>query len=141
MERRVLPPGPVPHPERGVRPFWRFNQWFPNVRFADERTYEFCFDGIPENSVIAIGTHGNTRSRVDLSYMINGFQETVKRLAPSVIIIYGSAPLDITSLLEYHKTAYTVFKSETGLFFARKKIIPAIGPLLPWDIPAINEGA
>jgi hypothetical protein len=113
----------------------------PNVRFADERTYEFCFDGLPENSVIAIGTHGNTKDRENLKYMIKGFDAAIQRLHPSGIIIYGSAPLEITGLLDYHKTAYAVYKSDTGRFFARRKIRPARGPLLPWDEQAIREGA
>jgi hypothetical protein len=113
----------------------------PNVRFGDERTYEFCFDGIPENSVIAIGTHGNTKDKENLGYMIKGFDATIQRLHPSRILIYGSAPLEIIRLLEYHKTACAVYKSETGRVFARRKIRPARGPLLPWDEQAIGEGA
>ena len=30
----------------------------PNVRFGDERTFSFCFDGIEENKTVAVGTHG-----------------------------------------------------------------------------------
>jgi glycosyltransferase involved in cell wall biosynthesis len=113
----------------------------PNIRFGDERTYEFCFDGIPENSVIAVGTHGNTKDRENLKYMIKGFEAAIQRLHPSRIIIYGSAPLEITSLLEYHKTACAVYKSETGKVFFNRKIRKTRGPPLPWDEQAIREGA
>ena len=34
----------------------------PNVRFGDERSYKFCFEGIPKNSVISVGTLGCTKN-------------------------------------------------------------------------------
>ena len=37
----------------------------PNVRYGDERTYSFCFEGIPQNSVISIGTHGTGRAHYE----------------------------------------------------------------------------
>ncbi|MDR0553470.1 MAG: DUF4417 domain-containing protein [Treponema sp.] len=113
----------------------------PNVRFGDERTYGFCFDGIPENSVIAIGTHGNTKDKENLGYMLKDFSATIRRLHPSRIIIYGSTPLEITALLDGADTAYSVYKSDTGRVFSRRKLKPARGPLLPWDEAALREGA
>ena len=54
----------------------------PNVRFNDERTYEFCFDGIEKNKTVAIGTHGCIKRRNDKEYFKAGLSELVKRLAP-----------------------------------------------------------
>ena len=33
----------------------------PNVRFADERSFSFCCDGVPKRSIICIGSHGNIK--------------------------------------------------------------------------------
>lgn len=40
----------------------------PNVRFNDERTYDFCFDGIEKYKTIAVGTHGCIKNKIDIVY-------------------------------------------------------------------------
>ena len=37
----------------------------PNIRFNDERTYDFCFDGVEKNKVVAIGTYGCIKTQKD----------------------------------------------------------------------------
>lgn len=64
----------------------------PNVRFADERTYSFCFNGVEKNSTVAIGTHGCIKKVVDKAYFEKGLAEMVKQLKPQTIIVYGAAP-------------------------------------------------
>lgn len=63
-----------------------------NIRYGDERTYQICCDGVPRNSVIAIGTHGTMKNRADRSILLDGLDIVVKRLQPSDIVIYGTAP-------------------------------------------------
>lgn len=64
----------------------------PNVRFADERSYDFCFNGIEKNSTVAISTLGCIKKLDDRAYFKNGLAQLVKRLHPRTIIVYGSAP-------------------------------------------------
>lgn len=64
----------------------------PNVRFADERTYSFCFNGVEKNSTVAIGTHGCIKKVVDKAYFEKGLAEMVQQLQPQTIIVYGAAP-------------------------------------------------
>jgi len=64
----------------------------PNVRVADERSYDFCFDGVDKNSTVAIGTHGCLKKTIEREYFEKGLAELVKRLTPRTIIVYGSAP-------------------------------------------------
>jgi hypothetical protein len=113
----------------------------PNVRLGSEETSKFYLDGLPENSVLAVGTHGQTKNREDLGFIIKCLSGAVERLKPSLIIVYGSAPADITGLLDYHKIPYRVFKSYTGRVFARRKMTPVKGPLLPWEEKNVKEGA
>ncbi len=40
----------------------------PNVRWNDERTYNFCFNGIEKNSTVAVGTHGCIKRKDDREY-------------------------------------------------------------------------
>lgn len=67
----------------------------PNVRFGDERTYAFCFDGIEKNKTVAVGTHGCIKRKEDRAVFKAGLAQTVQRLSPKNIIVYGAAPDDI----------------------------------------------
>ena len=58
----------------------------PNVSWGDSTTFEFCFDGIVEGSIVAVGTIGCKRSK--LAFM-RGYNEMLERIKPSAIICYG----------------------------------------------------
>ena len=64
----------------------------PNVRFNDERTYSFCFDGIEKEKTVAVGTYGCIKRREDREYFKSGLAEMVKRLKPGTIVVYGATP-------------------------------------------------
>ncbi len=64
----------------------------PNVRFNDERTYEFCFDGIEKNKTVSVGTYGCIKTKADRQHFKEGLAQLVTTLAPRNIIVYGSAP-------------------------------------------------
>lgn len=87
----------------------------PNVRFADERSYDFCFDGIEKNSTVAIGTHGCIKRKEDKAFFIKGLEEMYKRLYPKTIIVYGSAPDDIFQKYKVLGVNIINFKSEYSL--------------------------
>ena len=67
----------------------------PNVRFGDERTFSFCFDGIEENKTVAVGTHGCIKRKEDKIFFKVGLARMVQRLSPKTIIVYGSGPDNI----------------------------------------------
>lgn len=67
----------------------------PNIRWGDERTYDFCFDGIEKNSIVAVGSHGAIKAKEDRRYFKKGLDEMITRLSPGTIIVYGAAPDDI----------------------------------------------
>lgn len=63
-----------------------------NVRWGDNRTYSFCCDGVPKDSVISVGSHGCIKIREDRRYFEAGLAHIVNELHPTAIIVYGSAP-------------------------------------------------
>lgn len=67
----------------------------PNVRWGDERSYEFCFDGLPANSVVAVGTNGCLRNSDDRELFRLGLDEMCRRLTPQHVLVYGPAPEDL----------------------------------------------
>ena len=67
----------------------------PNIRWGDERTYGFCFDGISKYSTVAVSTNGCIQSREDKKYFKRGLIEMLNRLEPKTVINYSSTPDDI----------------------------------------------
>lgn len=79
---------------RALAHWWQSNgiEVIPNVRFADERSYSFCFDGIEPYSIVAVGTHGCIKNKANRAYFQRGLSEMICRLHPHTIIVYGSTP-------------------------------------------------
>lgn len=64
----------------------------PTVTWSYPPSYDFCFDGEPKNSVVAISSVGCMKSKRNKQMLIDGYNEMVKRLEPSCIIFYGMVP-------------------------------------------------
>ena len=87
-------------------------QVIPNVRFGDERTFSFCFDGVEENKTVAVGTHGCIKRKEDKIFFKIGLARMVQRLSPKTIIVYGSAPDSIFKPYKDMGINIIVFESE-----------------------------
>ena len=57
----------------------------PTVSWGDTDSFEFCFDGIEEGSIVAVCTY--YRENCEEEFML-GYNEMLKRIKPSVIICY-----------------------------------------------------
>jgi hypothetical protein len=64
----------------------------PNVRWGDESSYEFCYDGVVYNSIVSVGTHGCLKLREDRKFFRDGLAKMLSKLSPKTIIVYGCAP-------------------------------------------------
>jgi hypothetical protein len=93
----------------------------PNVRYGTEETYSWCFDGIEPGSVIAIGTHGCIKKNTDIEYHIKGLAETIKRLNPKAIIVYGAAPDAVFAQYKQNGPPIRDFESDTKGYYDSKK--------------------
>ena len=62
----------------------------PTVSWGLARTYEFCFDGIQKNSIIAIGMIGCKRNKNDF---LKGYYQMLYKIEPEAIICLGT-PFD-----------------------------------------------
>ena len=67
----------------------------PNVRWGDERTYEFAFEGLSSGGTVAVSAHGTLRNKIDRGYFKAGLARMVERLQPQTIITYSQTPNDI----------------------------------------------
>ena len=93
----------------------------PNVRFNDERTYDFCFDGIEKFKTIAVGTHGCIKNKIDKDYFKKGLAELVKRLSPKTIIVYGATPDDIFKT--YKDAGIEIISFESEFSKSRNQVV------------------
>lgn len=61
----------------------------PNVSWGDERSYDFCFEGLPDGTSIAVSSHGCIRTKADKAIFVEGFKAAIYRLRPRNVFHYG----------------------------------------------------
>lgn len=64
----------------------------PTVSWAEEATFEWCFDGIPKFSTVAISTVGVMNNDIAYQIFCAGADAMIKKLKPKNIICYGNKP-------------------------------------------------
>lgn len=69
----------------------------PSVSIADKENYDWCFDGLPKNSVLSVCTNGRVRSKVARLELCEGFKEMCDRLEPTKVIIVGRVPDELNT--------------------------------------------
>ena len=77
--------------------YWQANGLtvIPTINWADEKSFEWCFDGEPTNSVVAISTVGSMNSKANKEGFYKGYEEIKKQLRPKKILCYGTVPEEI----------------------------------------------
>lgn len=61
----------------------------PTISWAEEDTFTFCFDGIPEKSIVAISTIGVKREDEAFEVWKNGVDAMIQKIKPETILVYG----------------------------------------------------
>lgn len=61
----------------------------PTIQWAEEDTFEFCFDGIPEGSIVSVSTIGVKRDSNALDIWKKGMDAMIEKIKPSTILVYG----------------------------------------------------
>ncbi len=91
-----------------------------NVRWGDERTYAFCCDGVPQNSIVSVGSYGCIKVCVDREYFKKGLAHMVSQLSPKTIVVYGSAPDSIFG--EYRDAGINIVQFDSEFSVSRKAV-------------------
>lgn len=77
----------------------------PTVGWGAPDTFDFCFDGIPENSVVSISDVGMREVELDKYLFRLGVEEMIARTRPKLIVAYGRLrycdSLDLPEVREY----------------------------------------
>lgn len=61
----------------------------PTVSWAEAATFEFAFDGLPENGVLSISTIGVKQDKAAFEIWKAGTTELLKRKKPKTLLVYG----------------------------------------------------
>ena len=72
----------------------------PVVSFAYLNDFDWCLDGLPRNSSVAISTNGSVRNIVSKNIFIDGVFELQKRLKPSALIIAGGPVSELDDVFD-----------------------------------------
>lgn len=61
----------------------------PTISWSDKDSFEWCFDGEPVGSVVAVSSVGCMNSRKRKGLFMNGYRKMMERLKPTTVIFYG----------------------------------------------------
>ena len=61
----------------------------PTVSWSTHDSYNFCFDGLPQNGTVAISTVGVMRNKAAKKLFYDGLDEMIARIHPKYILIWG----------------------------------------------------
>lgn len=84
----------------------------PNIRWGDERTYEFAFEGIDKWGVVAVGAQGGYRDNENTQYFENGFYKMIEVLDPATILCYGELSDSLKAECSLRKIALKTYQTE-----------------------------
>ncbi len=64
----------------------------PTINWGNEDTFDFCFEGVPKGSIVAVSTymvqeHNNHADQKD--FFLKGYNEMLRRIQPAKIICYS----------------------------------------------------
>jgi hypothetical protein len=93
-----------------------------NVRWGTDETWEYCFDGIPNNSIVSIGTVASGIHKKENRQQFNeGLFEMIRRLSPHTILVYGSSNKECFKTIINSGHHIVNFPSQTSLAFKSSK--------------------
>jgi hypothetical protein len=79
----------------------------PTLCWSNEQSYEWCFDGDPQHSIVAISSVGTQQSKQNQALFEKGVRAALARLEPSEILWYGKCPEEfdwnVTRIQPYYK--------------------------------------
>lgn len=61
----------------------------PTVSWAEPATFDFCFEGIPEGSIVSISTIGIKEKNEAFNVWETGLKAMIEKIKPSTILVYG----------------------------------------------------
>ena len=93
-----------------------------NVRWGTRETWWYCWDGFPDNSIVAIGTVGGSPHKlIGRQRFEEGLERLVLEKHPHTIIVYGSANYPCFDKLIDQGIKVVSYPSRTASAFERRR--------------------
>lgn len=86
----------------------------PSICWSDESSFDWCFDGEPVGSTVAVSSVGTQKSLEARRLFLLGYGEMLERLRPKKILFFGDVPAGCTGNIERYPSYYS------GLAHAQK---------------------
>ena len=64
----------------------------PTISWSTPGSYDWCFDGEPQNAIISISSVGTQQNKESMELFNAGCREAIKRLNPTQILWHGKCP-------------------------------------------------
>lgn len=96
-----------------VARYWQDNgiKVIPTIAWSDEDSFEWCFDGEPKNSVVAVSSLGCWSNAESKKAFMKGYEKMIEVLNPSKILIFCHSPI---KELESDKTVFIQYDYNIG---------------------------
>ena len=78
-----------------VAKYWQDNgiKVIPTIAWSDEESFEWCFDGEPTHSIVAVSTLGCWSNAESKKAFMKGYEKMIEVLQPSKILIFCHSPI------------------------------------------------
>ena len=75
---------------RWVGAYWQDNGLtvIPTISWSTPRSFDFCFDGVEQNAIVAVSTLGCKQSKLQF---MRGYDAMLNKLNPAIIICFGDS--------------------------------------------------
>ena len=84
----------------------------PTIAWSDKDSFEWCFDGEPQDGIVAVSNVGCMRSKATRQAFMEGYNEMLARLQPSKILMFAQKMDDYKGNVEQIK--YELFRGKQG---------------------------
>lgn len=76
--------------------YWQMHgiKVIPTISWSDQDSFEWCFDGEPTNTIVAVSSVGTQQNKESKALFLQGYEEMMRWLNPVEVIFYGEVPAE-----------------------------------------------
>ena len=79
----------------------------PSICWSDEASFDWCFDGEPVGSTVAVSSVGAQKNPEARRLFLAGYREMMERLKPSKVLFFGDVPEGCEGNIERHASYHS----------------------------------
>lgn len=84
----------------------------PNIRWGDERSYEFAFEGVEQWGIVSVGVQGAYRDKENAYFFEKGFLKMLDVIDPETVLCYGKVSREMEFEAEQRKIRIKTYPTE-----------------------------